>query len=169
MRRFCSLSHTTRVPTRCFLWKNRVLDSAALLKTSWVSGGRWSQDFVLMAASLSLPSTAGQESTLVHLLARHVQLGSEPLWGLTVSTVVVMSQSLTVLSSEEDARVLPSGEKATPLTCKLCPLRVNKASWAFGSHTFTRLSWLVEASRVLSDENSRLSTHRVCALIVPFS
>jgi hypothetical protein len=64
------------------------------------------------------------------------------------------SHSLTVLSYDVDASVLPSGEKATTMTIPKWPSRVYSSSPELASHSLTVLSHDPDASVLPSGEKT---------------
>jgi len=69
-----------------------------------------------------------------------------------------MSQSLIVPSSDADASSLPSGENATALTAKRCPLSSWTCSPVAEAQSLTVLSSDADASSPLSEEKATTFT-----------
>ena len=79
---------------------------------------------------------------------------------------VVTSHSLTVPSLDADARVLPSGEKATELTQDVCPKSVPVLDPVATSHSLTVPSRDADATVLLSGEKATERTQFLCPILV---
>ena len=73
---------------------------------------------------------------------------------------------MTVVSQLAEARVSPSGLKATPDTGPMCPERVRISFPVEVSQSFMVLSALAEARILPSGLKARLSTIRMCPLML---
>src|SRR4051794_17923711 len=74
---------------------------------------------------------------------------------------VPASHSLTALSSDSDARSLPSGENVTAKTESVCPSSVCRGAPVPESHSLTALSWDADARSLPSGENATATTEPV--------
>ena len=85
---------------------------------------------------------AGAESSAVGRPGNAIRLSLVCPLSSRSTRPLAASHSRTVLSSEQDARIFPSGDQATPLTMPPCPSRIRICRPVAASHRHTSLVML---------------------------